>query len=105
MKAGIAPLIGKHYGTSIYIEDPKNGVESARITVWETADFVPSDREVKNSLGITKQEWLDNVLVDGSIGGPERAKDLLPMDDHFESQWQYDLCQTIVDAINSKAQD
>lgn len=98
MKAELLPLEGKHYGSTIRVTD---GRFTTEITVWENADFVPSERELE-ALGYTMEDWINDIPVDYGFGGkvPIRQADITS-DGHFESQWQYKLCRKIVDAINA----
>jgi hypothetical protein len=76
MKAHIAPLSGKYYGTKIIIKD---GDIYTEISIWNSGDFTPSERELA--------EW------------PEG--DFEVCDSHFESKWTYDFAKKLVDAINT----
>lgn len=98
MKAELMPLKGKHYGTTIEITD---GEINTTITVWCTADYVPSDREL-DAWGATRDGWNNNVEVDDGWGGttPIRESDIV-CDGHFESKWQHELCLKIVAALNT----
>lgn len=96
MKAELMPLEGKHYGSIIKITDGKFRTE---IKVWHNADYTPSDRELAD-YGATREDWDNNRKVDGCVP----ICDDLIADCHFESQWQYELCLLIVDAINSRGE-
>lgn len=97
MKATIKPLKGKHYGTEIEIED---GDIKTSIKVWCNADCEPSQREL-DSWEITREQWDKNEVINNCDSyGEFRAHEMV-CDGHFESQWQYDLCKKIAEAINS----
>ena len=97
MFAKILPLKGKHSGTKILIVDIPI---MHTIAIWENADGIPSERSLHEHYGVTIQEWRDNIYVDDGSGDMTPIKNEYPCDGHFESQWQYDLCKKIVDAIN-----
>ena len=98
MKATIQPLKGKHYGTDIEVVD---GDISTIISVWCNADYVPSDRELEER-GYTREQWDKNdIVADGWGGEIEIQSSGIICDGHFESQWQYALCQKIVKALNA----
>lgn len=98
MEARIKPLTGKHYGTEIQVVD---GDIQTVITVWCSADRTPSSRELALH-GLTQQQWHDNVLIPDGFGVmvPVRSSDVIDCS-HFESEWQYALCERIARAINA----
>jgi hypothetical protein len=98
MKAKIMPLRGKYYGTEIKIFD-EDGTDE--IKLWDSGDFIPSERELK-ACGLTLKQWVDNeevALDDGKTLA--KAKDILEIcDSHFESDLTYKRALKIVTAIN-----
>lgn len=98
MEAKLMPLSGKHYGSEIEITD---GEISTTVKIWCNADYVPSDRELREC-GATREDWDNNTEVDDGWGGktPIRSSDIV-CDGHFESKWQHELCLKIVAALNT----
>jgi hypothetical protein len=84
----------KYYGTVINVN--LVGLEHQTIELWDYGDGIPSRREFENH-GMTREQWENNDLIGG-----ERAKDILPAADHFESNSTLLLAELIVEAINRK---
>ena len=98
MKAEIRPLCSKYYGTIIDIF----GEHETEIHLWCCADYIPSERELKQS-GYTLEDWKNNIEIDDGWGGKMKIRDLdITCDCHFESQWTYELAQFICKAINKE---
>jgi hypothetical protein len=99
MEARMKPLTGKHYGTEIQVID--GDIETV-INVWCSPDRTPSSRELALH-GLTQQQWHDNVLISDGFGGmvSVQSSDIIDYS-HFESEWQYALCERIARAINAR---
>lgn len=95
MKAKLLPLKGKYYGSIISIQDDtlrKIG-DGCDIKIWCSADYVPSDRQRREYYNPDDpNDVKENYVPDGEIA----------CDGHFESEWTYQLCQKIVNAINQE---
>lgn len=77
MKAHIAPLEGKYYGTEVvYIDENGHG---HTIVVWDTTGYTPSKRELN---GKTEKEWREW----GDFS-------------HAESERSLQIAECIVDAL------
>jgi hypothetical protein len=70
LQASILPLNGKYYGTQIQITNPWGTTD---ITIWDNADFTPSERESEGEI----------------------------CDSHFESKYSFELAKYLVDCINN----
>jgi hypothetical protein len=81
MKAEIAPLEGKYYGTQIEVSHPHGDFY---FTVWFSGDRKPSKRQLKHE-GLKLKDWKE-----GDFG----------CDGHYESKDCYEICEIIVDALN-----
>lgn len=106
MKAEIAPLEGKYYGTEIRIIGLPfpctNYNGTCAFTIWYSANYQPSDRELDKA-GITREDYNNNSLIECGDGETLPARAFLEIcDSHFESQFTYELAQLIVHAINKK---
>lgn len=99
IEAKLLPLKGKYYGTRI---DAISDNSQAGITVWAHKDSNPSDRELAQC-GYTREQWDANSLVNDGSGGSALIYDLdLFIDDHFETQKDYELALELVKRINKE---
>ena len=78
LKARLEPLKGKYYGSTITLYDDNGDI--TEFEIWVMGDYTPSERELADD--------------------PEFEV----CDSHFESKAGYELCQTIVKAINGEAE-
>ena len=107
MKARILPLKGKYYGTEIEIEF--NNEENPQPEWGNTTSFKlwfsrgnPSTREI-NSWGFTREQWINNELVDDGWEEKSPIQELgMLCDSHYESEITYNLALKIVKAINEQ---
>ena len=110
MKAELAPLGGKYYGTIVNITTDKGA--DHQITLWNTDDWEPSDRELEGICTI--EQWRNNALLPTEPSRRYRRRypsGLIPAkeafelcDSHFESRDTYDLAVKIVELINGAQQ-
>ena len=98
IKAEILPLADKHYGTEIRLH-LSNG-ETTRLDVWVSGGG-PSE-EACQQWGISRAEWLANVEVDDGWGGAGAIHRMFPCDAHYQSQYEWEVCQQIVSALNKE---
>lgn len=99
MKAKIKPLYGKYYGTQVEITASCG--EVAVITLW-SENYDPSDREINDKIGCSKEEWARNDEVfDGFEWGSAKQMHefIFP---HCENQQDLDLARLIVGQINTE---
>lgn len=96
MKAEIAPLNGKYYGTRVHITDgPARG---ASITIW-LATGEPSKREIE-FWGHTQDEWDSNAEVEDGWGGKAPIKNCdFICDSHYECRESFRVAEAIVEAL------
>jgi len=94
--ATIKELQGKHYGTTIRVHHPSGKLFG--IDVWCPIG-APSEADLED-WGISTQEWKNNVDVPDGWGGFSPVQEMFPCDGHYQSQFESDLVDVIVDAIN-----
>ncbi len=122
MKASLAPLTGKYYGTIVLIEDEQFGSPNPLPKITEIEIWIgctptnPSIRELAN-FGITQEQWNKNEQVgnwpsvipdycDGEPDAPIMARDVLNIhDSHYEDVKSYDAAMKLVDFINTELKD
>ena len=97
IRAKLKPLKGKYYGTKITLDF---GGYEEEIELWDSAYFIPSEREL-NRDGFSKKEYEENIFVEDGWGGKQSIQELLaPCDSHFESQTTYERAIEIIKRIN-----
>lgn len=100
MKARLLDLKGKYYGTKIELYDEVTDETIDTICLWISSSYEngsdPSDRELVE-YSITRQQFDDNVLYDGS---PVQGE-LFCCDQHYETQGTYTTALNIIKAINA----
>lgn len=94
--AEIMPLEDKHYGTRIRLA-LDNG-EEEYLTVWISGD-TPSDEALKE-WGTDRAGWEANIEVEDCWDGTAPIQFVFPCDSHYQSQYELEVCQQIVDALN-----
>ena len=96
LAATILNLDYKHYGTNIrlVLDDGRN----LDINVWISGG-APSDEALKE-WEVTREEWEANVEVDNGWEGTSPIQNMFPSDCHYQSQYELEICEQIVKAIN-----
>lgn len=98
MKAKLAPLKNKYYGTCIDLQVSK--YETTGIEIWCSHENIPSTRECAQ-YKITQQQWINNAPIK-TQGGTYPAKEILEIcDSHFESEFTFQLAQHILKSLES----
>lgn len=99
ISASILPLEDKHYGTNIrLVLDNKRTI---LLNVWIPVGS-PSDEECA-SWGVTREQWEANIEHDDGWGGTCPIQELIPCDSHYQSQYEFEVCQEIVAALGNYA--
>jgi len=96
MQATLKPLNGKYYGTEVELVF---GGESTTITIYLRGDGTPSDRELRSSLGCSRQEFDNNELILEWGGSMVPAQDMWNdycCDSHYETQASFEAAQELV---------
>ena len=100
-RAELIPLNGKYYSTEIKIYYKNSDNTDIINVVTGTIFDRPSDRELKRN-GITLEEWNNNESIDNGWGGYSPLREVFDFEQsHTESQFDYYLALSFVDAINN----
>jgi hypothetical protein len=83
IKAELAPLGGKYYGSDVIINSDDIRSE---IRFWKTYGYPPSKRQL--------EYW--------GMSLEEATADLMMCDSHYESEYTYQLCMELIGRINSQ---
>jgi hypothetical protein len=95
LDAFVMPLKDKHYGTQIcLVLDNK---ETYHLNIWISGDD-PSD-EALQEWGVDREGYEANVEVDNGWEGTVPIQSIFPCDSHYQSQYELEVCQQIVDAL------
>jgi hypothetical protein len=96
MEAQILPLGHKYYGTVVRIDDDGRSYE---ITLWDSGDYIPSDRELQDR-GHTREDYDKNITIDDGFGGKIKIQDDEWDWGHCESRGTHDFAQKLVLLLN-----
>lgn len=99
--ARLRPLNGKHYGTDVLVRHP-NGRTTA-ITVWLPIG-PPSDAELAD-WNVDRSMYESNVEVPDGWGGWVPIQSEFPCDNHYQSAFEAEVAQRIVDALDGMVWD
>lgn len=97
VSAKILPLDGKHYGTNIRLT-LDNG-DYRDLNVWISGG-TPSDEALKE-WGTDIAGYEANVEVDNGWDGLSPIQSMFPCDSHYQSQYELEVCEEIVDALKA----
>lgn len=87
----------KHYGTNVIVEHPEGKMV---LQVWEPTG-PPSDQQL-NHYGYTPDDWDNNINVPDGWGGEAPIQSVYEIcDNHYQSQYEYDLAQEIAYRIRT----
>ena len=95
--AYVLPREDKHYGTQIRIV-LDNG-EWTDLNIW-IPEGDPSDEELQRR-GFDRASYETDLEVDDGWGGKAPIRSMLTCDTHYQSRYELEVCQQIVNAIKA----